>query len=331
MKKFFIFMVTLLFAGLVGTYAQESNPQIGKLSDTAYNNWTVNAPLPDEDEALDMENKWLAETIDSSIISEVKSNRYYGVDSLNWPEPDGHVLTLVAEWDETESSKDRAYFYRQLDSSVTITGDLKISAYVKLMTTNEWNYNSNIQIGVLHNGILYRSVTTYACIDTSNVGIWYKIDFTGFIGGNDHHKLDVDSIDHFYVILLSVYSYKEWEVAYFYLTDTGKLLCSTGNLGLSAIKPITNMKPTDFALQQNYPNPFNPTTAIEFAITKPELTTLVVYDILGRNVTTLVNKKLQIGTYRYTFNGNNLPSGTYFYKLSTASGHSQIKKMVLIK
>ena len=88
--------------------------------------------------------------------------------------------------------------------------------------------------------------------------------------------------------------------------------------------------PTDYKLSQNYPNPFNPTTEIKFSIAKPGLVTLKVYDILGREVATLVNKELNTGNFSVTFNASNLASGTYIYHLT--AGDVQIsKKMVLLK
>ncbi len=103
----------------------------------------------------------------------------------------------------------------------------------------------------------------------------------------------------------------------------------------------------EFNLYQNYPNPFNPTTTIKYSlpqITQPlipsregkersdrgVLVTLKVYDVLGREITTLVNKKQSPGTYEVIFNAVELPSGIYFYKL-TARNFSQVRKMILMK
>ena len=88
--------------------------------------------------------------------------------------------------------------------------------------------------------------------------------------------------------------------------------------------------PTAYKLLQNYPNPFNPTTEIKFSIAKSGLVTLKVYDILGREVATLVNRELNTGNFTVRFNASNLASGTYIYHLS--AGDVQIsKKMVLLK
>jgi subtilisin family serine protease len=93
-----------------------------------------------------------------------------------------------------------------------------------------------------------------------------------------------------------------------------------------------NSLPTEFSLQQNYPNPFNPSTTIEYVIPNGvrNLVTLKVYDLLGNEVTTLVNEEKSAGTYQVVFDASALTSGIYFYKLQ-ASSFSQSRKMILLK
>ena len=86
----------------------------------------------------------------------------------------------------------------------------------------------------------------------------------------------------------------------------------------------------NYELTQNYPNPFNPTTQISFSIPQTELVKLVVYDILGREVKTLLNTKMNPGKYAVKFNGGRLSSGVYIYRL-TSGEFRQSKKMVLVK
>ena len=85
-----------------------------------------------------------------------------------------------------------------------------------------------------------------------------------------------------------------------------------------------------FTLYQNYPNPFNPTTTITYSLPKSSMVTLKIYDLLGREVTTLVNEEKHSGTYKVTWNAQNIPSGVYFYRL-TAGAYSQVNKMILMK
>jgi hypothetical protein len=106
---------------------------------------------------------------------------------------------------------------------------------------------------------------------------------------------------------------------------------------------VTNLdeseqKLTSFYLSQNYPNPFNPVTKIKYTIPSVTLrqaqsdilVTLKVYDILGREVATLVNEEKPAGEYEVEFNAANLPSGIYFYQIN-AGNFVETKKMVLLK
>lgn len=86
----------------------------------------------------------------------------------------------------------------------------------------------------------------------------------------------------------------------------------------------------DFELSQNYPNPFNPTTVIDYTIPKDAHVTLKIYDVLGREVETLINENEQVGRYKVNFDGARLASGVYFYRLAAGS-HVITKKMLLLK
>mgnify|MGYP002624385661 CR=1 FL=1 len=88
--------------------------------------------------------------------------------------------------------------------------------------------------------------------------------------------------------------------------------------------------PDRYSISQNYPNPFNPTTKIDFAIPKNGLVKIAIYDILGREITKLVNSNLTAGTYSVDFDGASLNSGIYFYRIE-ADGFVATKKMLLIK
>ncbi len=105
---------------------------------------------------------------------------------------------------------------------------------------------------------------------------------------------------------------------------------------LTSVREDKNF-PHKFMLYQNYPNPFNPTTKIKYSIPVPSnlskreaLVQLKIYDILGREISTLVNKEQQPGTYEFQFDGSNLPSGVYFYRLQVGS-FSDTKKLILLK
>ena len=96
------------------------------------------------------------------------------------------------------------------------------------------------------------------------------------------------------------------------------------------IKKISNEVPSAFSLYQNYPNPFNPNTNINFSIPKTGMLKLIVYDVMGKEVSVIVNSNLQKGTYSINFDGSGLASGVYIYKI-TAGDFLDVKKMILIK
>ncbi len=95
------------------------------------------------------------------------------------------------------------------------------------------------------------------------------------------------------------------------------------------IKQISTVA-TGYSLGQNYPNPFNPKTVIRFQLSVNSFTSLKVYDLLGREVASLVNEQLQPGTYEVDWDASNYPSGVYFYKI-VAGDFVETKKMILIK
>ena len=87
---------------------------------------------------------------------------------------------------------------------------------------------------------------------------------------------------------------------------------------------------TSFALEQKYPNLFNPASRINYSVTKQSIVTLIIFDVLGREVTTLVNEEKRIGNYTVEFSITNLASGVYFYQIR-AGEFTQTKKMLLLR
>jgi len=108
-----------------------------------------------------------------------------------------------------------------------------------------------------------------------------------------------------------------------------KQIDSDGKISFSNILSV-NLTPETYSLSQNYPNPFNPTTAITYQLSALSNVKLVVYDLLGREIRTLVNQEKPAGSYSIDFSAADLPSGVYFYKL-TAGKFSETKKMTVVK
>lgn len=120
-----------------------------------------------------------------------------------------------------------------------------------------------------------------------------------------------------------------------YINGTGKYNSVRGSIvmkysQLIGIEPISNEIPNRYRLFQNYPNPFNPVTKIKFSVPKLSNVKLLLYDVLGKEIKTLVNNELKPGIYEIDFNGGNLASGVYFYKLISGD-FEETKKMLLIK
>jgi hypothetical protein len=99
---------------------------------------------------------------------------------------------------------------------------------------------------------------------------------------------------------------------------------------ITAIEENPHISVNNYQLQQNYPNPFNPTTTIEFSLPNSEFVELKVYNILGKEVSTLVSMKLNQGNHTYTFDGKNLASGIYYYRIE-AGNYVQNRKMIYLK
>lgn len=99
---------------------------------------------------------------------------------------------------------------------------------------------------------------------------------------------------------------------------------------VTEVKDEQQIVPTQFVLEQNYPNPFNPSTVIGYRLPVSGDVTLKVYDLLGKEVATLVNEEKPAGTYEVIFDASWLSSGVYYYKI-TAGNYSETKKMVLLR
>lgn len=108
------------------------------------------------------------------------------------------------------------------------------------------------------------------------------------------------------------------------------IIVKTTTGGITNISNISRIIPESFSLEQNYPNPFNSNTIIRFQIKDSRFVNLKVFDLSGREVRTLVNKKLNPGIYEVRFDASDLPSGVYFYRLE-ADNFTSTKKLILLK
>ena len=110
----------------------------------------------------------------------------------------------------------------------------------------------------------------------------------------------------------------------------GRVICFYGGNGvISSVDPVSSV-PSDFTLYQNHPNPFNPSTVIRFSLPENSDVSLKVFDMLGREVSTIVSSPLSAGIHEFSFEGDNIAGGVYFYTLQ-AGDFRQTKKMLLVK
>ncbi len=110
----------------------------------------------------------------------------------------------------------------------------------------------------------------------------------------------------------------------------GIIIREAGGDDPNGIQPLGGNIPAVYSLNQNYPNPFNPVTNIKFGLPKAGFTKIVVYDINGREVKTLIQQSLAAGYYNVDFNSSGLASGVYLYRIISGE-FTDVKKMVLVK
>ncbi len=168
--------------------------------------------------------------------------------------------------------------------------------------------------------------------DLAGYKIYYSLpdsmDYNGTEAAEGPSPISVSTIDTFMVTGLTEGKTYKFAISAVDLSNNESPLSIPTSV-LTGLKKLPGI-PVSFALSQNYPNPFNPITVINYQLPTASNVTLRVYDVLGRTVVTLVTGKQEAGYYSVDFNGANLPSGVYFYRL-TAQGANIVKKMLLEK
>jgi hypothetical protein len=194
---------------------------------------------------------------------------------------------------------------------------------VKLTSTDGRYYTGSVQItGPAFNGFMYVYQYAHKGTDGSYTMLTEETSF-----GNGQR-----------VRFIPMTAYRTFVASYTPATDAWVNAQSkpgqveTWPLGLpTSVENIyENGIPTTFELQQNYPNPFNPTTNIKFTLPSDEMVSLKIFNVLGQEVSTIVNRQLKSGTYTFEFNASKLSTGVYFYRIEAGS-FNVTKKMMLIK
>lgn len=173
------------------------------------------------------------------------------------------------------------------------------------------------------------TMQVWVCVDQDPAAVVMKLQTI--------RSLDSNNVFTRYAFDLSAFNGQTVCIAfrYFMNTTADGLLCYidnvfVGNHSTIGIQQIGTEVPNNFELKQNYPNPFNPVTNIEFSIVEAGYVNLVIFNALGQEVSTLVNQDMKAGSYKYDFNASGLPSGTYYYRL-TSGDFTQTNKMILVK
>ncbi len=189
---------------------------------------------------------------------------------------------------------------------------------------------------VVRNIVLDRTgnvyVTGYSFVPTGGTFDFATVKYNGITGAQQWVKLyngTGDSSDYGWALAVDSL-YNIYVTGASFGNGTGRDITTIKYSQTIGIQQISNEVPSGYRMEQNYPNPFNPATKIKFQLPIQEFTKLIIYDVLGREVSTLVNENLKPGIYEAEWNSENYGSGVYFYTLKTYN-FSDTKKMIVIK
>jgi len=207
---------------------------------------------------------------------------------------------------------------------------------------------SKKQAGIKVRGVMDNKTDQGSQFDTlkaRGIDLFLKANLTGLL----HHKysvIDPESNDSLQYVITGSHNWsssaensnnentliiRSRRIANLYIQEFGQRYVDAGGTDpILFVEHVDNAVPQAFSLKQNYPNPFNPTTTIEFLLSEQSHTRLVIYDVLGREVVTLINDQLQPGTYSVQWNAVAVASGVYFYRLESGK-FVETKKLVLQK
>ncbi|MCI0707150.1 MAG: T9SS type A sorting domain-containing protein [Ignavibacteriae bacterium] len=243
---------------------------------------------------------------------------------MEWAEPrgwssDGLKLGYrPVQWSRLSTAEGLSHFrhyqalaHHRLRNPALYDGELrKLAKYTseRVLVWGLEDSTSGAKVMIVAN--LSNSEKTVSNVPWLATGVWYDVF------NESEYNVSATPVDSFTVpaYTAKVYSNK-----------------SNTELGIpTSVEKLGDNAPREFRLLQNYPNPFNPATNFEFRIANSEFVQLRVYDILGREVVTLVNEELRSGVYHTQWDARNQPSGVYFYRIQ-AGDFVETKKMLLLK
>lgn len=248
--------------------------------------------------------------------------------TIEWESPDGWHYSGFLKLDNNSNTYDLAFFDVNNPNSVRIYGgstqiikysyNLPVPLAIKGIQALSYNeddiYCNEFDVtgdGVNEVFLFHSGSQPYYTIINPVTGISiYSTPIYGF------EVIDIDG-DNFVEIIMK-----------FDPTNNKIRIISTPAQCVSVQNQTSTVK--NYYLKQNYPNPFNPETTIEYMLEKSSDVKVIIYDLTGKEISTLINEKQTAGTHKINFSANGLASGTYFYQLIT-NGIAESKKMILIK
>lgn len=232
------------------------------------------------------------------------------------------------------------YTIKNIEGSLYIGGEFERPGVGNTISLVKWN---GIDWGEVNGGIyydnpfgVYPAVTDIEYLDgnlfvsgifnkagtkqVNNVASYNGIEWDDMNGGTNFYPVDIDASSKKII----------FGGSFTFVGNNPSSSIAIYDILTSIDYHDTQNKVTDYYLGQNYPNPFNPTTTIKFSIPKESIVKIKVYDILGREIATLVNEQKSTGNYSVQFKGSSLSSGVYFYQIQ-AGDFVDTKKMILLK
>jgi photosystem II stability/assembly factor-like uncharacterized protein len=229
--------------------------------------------------------------------------------------------------------------YFSLDSGTTWNNTIITSTTVRSLIVDQFG---NIFAGTDYPDGLYRSTdngNSWSNIGFTNVSVTSLISnpvlgiYLGTWGQGVFHSTDngttwnavSDGLSDNNVLSLTFDA-----SGYFYAGTQSSGVFRSAQPLITDVQYLESHTPKQFMLSQNYPNPFNPTTTISFSLPRSEFARLKIFDLMGREITTLISKNLAAGNYSFKWDASNQPSGVYFYQLQ-AGQYSETRKLLLLK
>ena len=287
---------------------------------------------------------------------------YFGTTSLVSPPnlQKGMDTTITFQWNKASDTEE---YYIQLSNNVTFTNNAMIDSTTDTVKTITgllksklyfWRVQIKGAAGLGQWSDVWQITTAgpvpakpeliAAIEDSSQYGYlgykfsWNKLEYAGqylLQISNDSTFVQINSSTSTSDTVKNLFGFLEG-TEYFWRLQASNVIgsgpwsdVSRFYASVSSVKEKGGL-PKEFSLSQNYPNPFNPTTKIEFALPQRAQTRIIVYDVLGREIETLLNRELESGYYESNFNAINLHSGVYFYRIQSGN-FIQTKKMILMK